>query len=82
MRKLERLEGSIKTRVTRLQLCRTVYSIDIARLQHGRTGSHTQRDSFELGLMSLADQSPCTSWLAQYERTEACRAALALDVSG
>ena len=32
--------------------------------------------------MSLADQSPCTSWLAQYERTEACRAALALDVSG
>jgi hypothetical protein len=31
--------------------------------------------------MSLADQSPCTSWLAQYERTEACRAALALDVS-
>ena len=32
--------------------------------------------------MSLADQSPCTSWLAQYERTEACRAALALNVSG
>ena len=32
--------------------------------------------------MSLADQSPCTSWLAQYDRTEACRAALALDVSG
>ena len=42
----------------------------------------TRRETFELGLMSLADQSPCTSWLAQYERTEACRAALALDVSG
>ena len=44
--------------------------------------TRSERDSFELGLMSLADQSPCTSWLAQYERTEACRAALALDVSG
>ena len=44
--------------------------------------AHTRRDSFKLGLMSLADQSPCTSWLAQYERTEACRAALALNVSG
>ena len=42
----------------------------------------TRRETFELGLMSLADQSPCTSWLAQYERTEACRAALALVVSG
>ena len=42
----------------------------------------TRRGTFELGLMSLADQSPCTSWLAQYERTEASRAALALDVSG
>ena len=44
--------------------------------------AHTRGDSFKLGLMSLADQSPCTSWLAQYERTEACRAALALNVSG